>query len=45
MVMLNVSCKMGQDSFNGLDARGDFLKTTALGSGDLNIDISYENSK
>lgn len=36
MVMLNVSCKTGQDSFNGLDARGDSLKTTALCSGDQN---------
>lgn len=36
---------MGQDSFKGLDARGDFLKTTVLGSGELKIDISNENSK
>lgn len=36
---------MGQDDFKGLDARGDFLKTTVLGSGKLKIDISNENSK
>lgn len=36
---------MGQDSFNGWDAGGDFLKTTVLGSGDLKIGISNGNPK
>lgn len=45
IVLLNVLYKMGQDSFNSLDARGVFLKPTVLGSGELKIDISNKNSK